>query len=110
MTKVTISNSPWVTEIRVKGHAGFNPGNDIVCAAISNSSYMVLNYMLEHLPGYLKRYKDEPGDFRMDISMDGDLRTNTKIKTVLELFETAIGQIAVNYPKNCNLEVKHDSI
>ena len=110
MTKVTISNSPWVTEIRVKGHAGFNPGNDIVCAAISNTSYMLLNFMLKFVPDYVRSYQDDPGDFRMDIRMDGDKTTHTRIKTALEMFKTGIEQISVNYPKHCTLEVKHDAI
>ena len=33
MTRIEVTKRPY--EINVSGHAGYNPGNDIVCAAIS---------------------------------------------------------------------------
>lgn len=45
MTQVRITESDISVVIDLKGHAGFNPGNDIVCASISTLSYTLINYL-----------------------------------------------------------------
>jgi len=32
-------------DLRMEGHAGFNPGNDIVCAALSGQFFSLANYL-----------------------------------------------------------------
>lgn len=111
MTKVKISDSQWKTEIEIKGHAGYNPNNDIVCAAISNTAYMLLNYLLDYeYMGIVESYKDEPGDFRLSINRCADNNNEVELSTALRMFRIGIEQIAINYPKNCKLEVTHDAI
>ena len=45
MTTVRIRIKKLTVEVSVKGHADYNPGNDIVCAGISTLSYTLLNYL-----------------------------------------------------------------
>ena len=108
MTKVVISQSPWRVEIRLKGHAGYNPGNDIVCSAISNTCYMLLNFLLQEDPRTVESFKDDPGDFRLDINPLVS-KDEKDIKTAIKMFRIGIDQIAMNYPKHCRLEVKNDA-
>lgn len=85
----------------------YNPGNDIVCAAVSNTCYMLLNYLLTEDPRVLESYQDDPGDFRIDIN---PLVEKEDLNPVLKMFEIGIRQIADNYPKNVSLEVLYDTI
>jgi uncharacterized protein YsxB (DUF464 family) len=107
MTKVQIKRCPWKVEIRLKGHAQYNPGNDIVCAALSNTCYMLLNYLLEEEPRVIESYQDDPGDFRIDIN---PVVESESLNPILRMFEIGIKQIADNYPKNVSLEVLYDVI
>ena len=114
MTTVTIKKGTeaWRTEISVRGHADYNPGNDIVCSAISSSICMLLNFLMQmdeqamHTPKILDYGKLIPGDVDMTVSQMGcDKTEKTKIKTAIECFRIAIAQVEQEYPMHVKLEV-----
>lgn len=49
MTKISYKSSRGMFtgkfDLRMEGHAGFNPGNDIVCAALSSQFFSLANYL-----------------------------------------------------------------
>ena len=49
MTKINIKKSrDWISgkfEVSMSGHSGFNPGNDIVCSALSCLFFALSNYL-----------------------------------------------------------------
>lgn len=47
MTEVKIEQNEIMVDIKVKGHAEYNPGNDVVCAAISNNVCTFYSLLLE---------------------------------------------------------------
>lgn len=53
-------------KIEIKGHAGYNPGNDIVCSAVSVLAYTMVSYM-ERNPDYFDSfcYCMKSGDTRI---------------------------------------------
>ena len=106
MTQVTLKTCPWKVEVRAKGHARYNPGNDIVCAAVSTVCYMLLNFLLSEDPRVLERYQDDPGDFRLDIN---PVVATVDLDTVISMFRVGIKQLADNYPDNVSLEVSYDT-
>ena len=46
MTKVKFKQSGNIFRIGIDGHAGYNPGNDIVCASCSTLAYTLLQCLL----------------------------------------------------------------
>ena len=46
MVTVTSKNEKNRYEWEIKGHAGFKPGNDIVCAAVSAITYTLVQMLL----------------------------------------------------------------
>lgn len=89
-------------KITLRGHADYNPGNDIVCAALSNTAYMLLNYLLRKHEDALLSYQDDPGNFIMVIDTAGH-----DVETAIDVFCIGVEQIAANYPEN--VEVVDDS-
>ncbi len=77
----------------VKGHAGYNPGNDIVCAGCSAIITMLAGYLVNRLDR-TKLIKMEMESGNADIHVKGD---------AVEVFEMAViglMQIEKAYPQN----------
>ena len=80
-------------KMKVNGHAGYNPGNDIVCAGVSAIVTMLAGYLINRLDR-TQLVKMELDNGNADIQVTGD---------AVEIFEMAtIGlmQIEKAYPKN----------
>ena len=80
------------------GHAGFNPGNDIVCAGCSAIITMLAGYLINKFEqNQLLKMELEHGD--ADIYVKGE---------AVEIFEMAViglMQIEKVYPKNIKVNV-----
>jgi uncharacterized protein YsxB (DUF464 family) len=46
MTEVTVEKKRNLIEIKIVGHAGYNPGNDIVCSACSILTYTLIQNLI----------------------------------------------------------------
>lgn len=69
---------------------------------------MLLNFLLEEDPRVLESFRDDPGDFRLDINPLVS-KDEKNINTAIRMFRIGIEQISMNFPKYVRLEVKHDS-
>lgn len=100
MTNVSIQKSGiQVTSIKISGHAFFaDPGNDIVCSAISMIAYTIGNQMI---------LLDEKGtkvtinDGLFKISNDSK---NDKIQLLFDTLILGLKMIEENYKNNINIK------
>ena len=84
--------------LTARGHADFEPGNDIVCASISALVYALAG-TLQNLPHEELTHREEPGDV-MVYCKSGD-------RAVYGAFlcaEVGLRQIAAAYPENLSVE------
>lgn len=94
------------TVIDIKGHAGFNPGNDIVCAGVSTLAYALINLiqtMSERRELKEILIKDSSGDIHIEAVHDND--QDSKWDDVMEFFITGIAMLEEHYPKHVNLSI-----
>ena len=90
-------------EFHSEGHAGLNPGNDIVCAGVSALSYALL--------GTLMNIKDlkvdkEIKDGNMHIYVKSDSKAVYSIaNTVFTTVFIGLKQLQVTYPENVKVNI-----
>ena len=96
----------------IKGHAGYNPGNDIVCSAISGLAYTLWGAVINLCGINDIRYKDDPGDFLLDIPIKNlSSPIYGKLKTIFLTVYIGINLIAESYPKNVEVNfVNNDKL
>ena len=96
----------------IKGHAGYNPGNDIVCSAISGLAYTLWGAVINLCGINDIRYKDDPGDFLLDIPIKNlSSPIYGKLKTIFLTVYTGIKLIAKSYPDNVEVNfINHDKL
>lgn len=90
MTVVEVTKRPY--EINVSGHAGFNPGNDIVCSAISMLCG-ALDNACSGKDGYASSGTDGNGYFRCVY--------HGKNREIIGMFDMVVGgfkMLAQEYP------------
>lgn len=111
MVNITITMQTDKFTAHFDGHAGFNPGNDIVCAAISALAYTLL--------GTLQNLKhDFPNDFLLEhFDNHGVVFCNVSnisaqaMPHVIDIFKTiyiGLKQIEAKYPAHLKIFL-HDS-
>ena len=92
--------------IDITGHAGFNPGNDIVCAAVSVLSQTLVQCIQdEEINGDLTiNYLDlQDGIVNIDINYPD--RAREKIMSALSVIITGFELLSNAYPDNVDLYV-----
>jgi uncharacterized protein YsxB (DUF464 family) len=83
----------------VKGHAEFNPGNDIVCSSISTLAYTFLGMIMEMEKSFSK--KVESGDYHCRVWVNKrDTADFTRLKTVYDTICVGVQLVAQSYPEN----------
>lgn len=108
MTQATIRCKGTQTDIKIKGHAGYNPGNDIVCASISALIYAYINYMKDICSGDVcsrLSVKDEPGD--IEVWHQG-FRYREQKGAALNMLITGLRMIEERYPDYISVEADDD--
>lgn len=100
MTKIRFCDGE-KTKIDLIGHAEFNPGNDIVCSAISSQVYTFLEIINE----FADANKVHGFEFRLDsgdvhISFEKSKYHTDVVDAAIHYFLTGIGMIAAQYPEN----------
>jgi uncharacterized protein YsxB (DUF464 family) len=96
MVSVTFSSDDGRYKLRLDGHAGYNPGNDIVCAAVSSIIFALEGWLAnsrEHI-AQIFTMRCRPGDVEIDVSGDDTLRP------AFEMAYIGLAQIAETYPDN----------
>lgn len=90
--------------LEVKGHAEFNPGNDIVCSAVSALAYTLAG-AIQNIGFDDSVFKEKPGDYLLDIKFkDASVKAIDRAKTIFEAIYIGIWQIANTYPDNVSVE------
>lgn len=100
MTRTQIRRHSDNIVITIKGHAGYDPGKDIVCASISTLCYALIN-ALENTDCYLD-YNDMPGDFYILVR-----GLSPEINGMLKMFTVGMKMIAEHFEDY--LEVHDDT-
>lgn len=88
--------------LEMRGHAGFNPGNDIVCAGASAIAYALAGYLHncgEHLDA-MGRENLESGD--LYLCCQGD----ACVAAAYEMAAIGLAQLAQRYPGHVTVEIK----
>ena len=95
MIEVSISDG----RITIKGHAGYHPGNDIVCSAVSALAYTIVNY-IEMNRDYFESfgYRMNSGD--TEIAYKASVSKEKIVKETLRAIVYGIYLIADSYPEN----------
>lgn len=73
MTNITIKEEKDKVIIDLIGHAGYNPGNDVVCAAISILTYTLLNELANSKVPF--KHKVSPGKVHIETKRIPAIRT-----------------------------------
>lgn len=106
MTTVKIKNGDMI-KISVQGHAGYNPGNDIVCAGISTLTYALLNYLgnesgANHISDF--GYIQKSGDVRM--WFNSRTMYAKELGAAINLFRTGMDMLEGRFPEYIKVEVE----
>ena len=102
MIKVNITVSDDMYDISAEGHALFNPGNDIVCSAVSALFYAFAGFL----------YNDSKVR-RFGIHLDsGDAKIKAKgdIKQAFDVFIIGLLQIEKAYPSFIHIDLNENSL
>lgn len=100
MIKVNITVSDDTYDISAEGHALFNPGNDIVCSAVSALFYAFAGYL--HNDSKVRR-----ADIHLD-SGDAKIKAKGDIKQAFDVFIIGLLQIEKAYPDNLKIKMEGD--
>ncbi|WP_027414898.1 ribosomal-processing cysteine protease Prp [Aneurinibacillus terranovensis] len=87
-----------VAEVTIDGHAGFaNPGEDIVCAAVSGISFGMLNAIEMLLKTPLAVTQGEDGYLRCAVPQEYPEELREKVQLLLEGMIASLKSVALEY-------------
>jgi uncharacterized protein YsxB (DUF464 family) len=90
MIVITMKSKENKFSVTGKGHAAYNPGQDIVCSAVSCLFYA--------FAGYLINREDIKCKYRLD-SGDSEIEAEGNVKECFEMLKIGLMQIEDKYPK-----------
>lgn len=99
MTIAKLYNDKHITMLEIKGHADFNPGNDVVCAAISTVAYNLINVVREFVQegkAEILELTEESGHIRFDFKMEAV----RPLVIITNYALTGLEMIAEQYPEH----------
>lgn len=106
MTTVTIKGGDYI-EITVKGHADYNPGNDIVCAGISTLAYALLNYLSDASEiGLIDDFTYSQKSGYIYMRFRSKMIAVGKIGGAVGMFQTGAEMLEWKYPEHIKVEVE----
>jgi uncharacterized protein YsxB (DUF464 family) len=96
MTLVKVSrNNGFINVIEVSGHAGAaDPGEDMVCSAISAFSFMTANNITKFNKDNFVNITIDDGYFKCEV-----LNTDDVVETLLTSYEEHLSEVQKQYPK-----------
>lgn len=101
MIEITIQRGGGRYELRVKGHAGYNPGNDIVCAGCSAVVYSLMG-ALRNAPEHLDSLTTDAERGHAWVYCEGD----AVVGALYRMAEIGLRQIARTHPEHVQVDVK----
>jgi uncharacterized protein YsxB (DUF464 family) len=105
MTTIKIDKFDNRVLVEITGHAGYRPGNDIVCAAVSMlTSTLAQCVMDEEMQGNITIDYMELQDGNVNMDFNYIDSAAQKIETVIETVYTGFELLAEKYPDYISLE------
>ena len=107
MTEITFKEDSNEFIITVKGHAGFNPGYDIVCSAVSILTTTLVQCLMdienERIIN-ITEHSIKCGDVYIKLStMKSEREATNRLITVLDTIKTGFELLQSHYPNNVRL-------
>jgi uncharacterized protein YsxB (DUF464 family) len=109
MVNVEIHNKGSEAHISITGHAEYNPGNDIVCSAISGLGYAFLgavqNYQISNPKLFDLKYNANSGEIECSIK---NIIPHAKVvlNAYISMLTVGLQQIELQYPDNINVHLE----
>lgn len=101
MTHIKWYDNGVLCGVHAKGHAEYNPGNDIVCSAVS--AMLQTLYAGLEMRCYAKvHHEQEPGWFCVDVGKTD--KNKDRIETLFDSVIYGLELIAEQYPDNVKME------
>jgi uncharacterized protein YsxB (DUF464 family) len=102
MTNIRCENDRGNFTIDIEGHAGYNPGNDIVCASASILAYTLENALANTVESNLTVINDEDnGEIHIKVKSTRD--NQNEIKTIVTTVMTGYELLEDQYPANISV-------
>lgn len=100
MIKVNfMSNGNHFTGFKSSGHANYNMGNDIVCAAVSALAYTLLGTLQNVANIRFPKTRVREGNMRFSVTTD-DPQASEVVDVVFKTIYIGMLQLQKTYPKN----------
>ena len=105
MTTVDYEHNKNTFELKVMGHAGYNPGGpDIVCAACSTLAYTLWDSMLEQQDtGMLEELNAKQKDGAFTLKAVCKAGCDVQITVIFNVIMRGFAMIAQKYPEFCRI-------
>lgn len=103
MTYIRCENDREEYTIEIEGHAGFNPGNDIVCAAESILMFTLTNALMDKAAD-IKEITCNEDEGEVHIKIKGTRDSKHEIKTIIETIMFGYELLMEQYPANVSVE------
>ena len=104
MVEIKYVKSIHMHTFKLKGHAEYNPGNDIVCSAISNLAYTLLGALENINHGIVNQITLGSGYVEAITTIDSD-EIKPKIDTIYETVLIGLLQLEAKYSENIIISV-----
>ena len=101
MTKIKWYIGRTVCGLTVEGHAGFNPGNDIVCSAVS-ALVQTLHAGLEMRCHAKLKHEQRDGYFNIHVMVDE--KNRDRINVLFDSIIFGLDLISKSYPDHVKIE------
>lgn len=107
MTKAVFKQHDRVFRVHVDGHAAFNPGNDIVCAAASALAQTLLccaaaEYEAGHLTMFKYQMDDENAELHLRMSAKPEW--SSRVSTMVGTIASGFALLANKFPDHVTAE------
>ena len=90
--------------IEITGHAGYKPGNDIVCSAVSMLSYTLMECLEQNNSCLMhSNISADNGEVFVDVEPYTEYRD--KIDAIIETVMTGYRMLAETYPENVEVNM-----
>ena len=107
MTSVDIQTINGVTIVSVAGHAGYNPGNDIVCASISAITLSLLQTLKYYEKQGICRVLNDETKEDIGTALISYMSRNKEVtNAVLNMAEIGYMMLENTYPKNICVNIE----
>lgn len=103
MTNVRYSYEGETHRIEVDGHAGYNPGNDIVCSAVSALTYTLANVLTSMVSKNI-RVRFDNGYAVVSVEPEDTAESRAEIENTISTIMTGYCLLEDQHPNNVKVD------